>query len=81
MGTVVNLRKHRKRKAREAQEKKADENRVLFGLTKLEKDRNAIARSRDEGVLDGKKRDGRHLETDTRTPPESSIAGPDQPKD
>lgn len=57
MGTVVNLRNHRKRKAREEREKQADENRVLFGLSKVEKDRAAAQRLRDERDLEGKKRD------------------------
>jgi len=57
MGKVVNLRTHRKRKAREDREKQADDNRVLFGLSKLEKDRAAARKAREERLLDGKKRD------------------------
>ena len=36
-GDVVNLRTARKRKARQSQEKKAAQNRVVFGQTKAEK--------------------------------------------
>lgn len=62
MGTVENLRAHRKRKAREEREKQADENRVLFGLSKLEKKRNKTRKNAEQRLLDGKKRDGRSLE-------------------
>lgn len=72
MGTVVNLRNHRKRKAREAREKQADDNRALFGLSKLEKDRNAAAKARDERSLDGKKREGRPAQEETEGPPQNS---------
>ncbi|RVU38328.1 DUF4169 family protein [Hwanghaeella grinnelliae] len=59
MGTVVNLRNHRKRKVREKREKQADDNRILFGLSKLEKEQSAARKSREDGLLDGKKRDDR----------------------
>lgn len=71
MGTVVNLRNHRKRVTREAREKQADENRVLFGLTKLEKDRNASRKAREDRLLDGKKRDGRSPGSEPGKPPET----------
>lgn len=67
MGTVVNLRKHRKRKVREKREKQADENRVLFGLSKLDKDRAATQRSREERLLEGKKRDERPADGPSET--------------
>ncbi len=68
MGTVVNLRNHRKRKAREDREKQADENRILFGLSKPEKDRNAARKSREERLLDGKKRAGEPDEPADKSP-------------
>lgn len=71
MGTVENLRNHRKRKAREAREKQADDNRVLFGLTKVEKARTSARNTREESLLDGKKRDGRGPETVQETPPDA----------
>ena len=77
MGTVVNLRNHRKRKAREERAKQADENRVLFGLSKLEKDRNAALHAHEERQLDGKKRDGRPPEQH----PEKTPAATDRKKD
>ena len=72
MGTVVNLRNHRKRKAREEREKQADENRILFGLSKLEKDGNAARQTREGRELDGKKRDGRPPDSHQEEPPETS---------
>jgi hypothetical protein len=41
MGKVINLNKARKRKAREAAERQAAENRVRFGRTPAEKQRDA----------------------------------------
>ncbi len=55
MGTVINLRNRRKRKAREEREAKAEENRVLFGLNKTEKTQTAKLRDQDTKRLDGKK--------------------------
>ena len=81
MGTVENLRNHRKRKAREAREKQADENRTLFGLSKLEKERNVLRQSRDERLLDGKKRDAQSRQSPPEGPPETSEQGADKPTD
>ncbi|MEN5298621.1 DUF4169 family protein [Brucella sp. TWI559] len=38
MSEIVNLRQFRKNKARTSKEKQAEENRILFGRTKVEKD-------------------------------------------
>jgi len=38
MSDIVNLRQFKKKKARDAKEKQADQNRILFGRTKTEKD-------------------------------------------
>ncbi len=67
MGTVENLRKHRKRKVREKREKQADENRVLFGLSKLDKDRAAAQRSREERLMEGLKRGERPADGPSET--------------
>lgn len=38
MGEIVNLRQFRKKSARTAKEREAEQNRILFGRTKAEKD-------------------------------------------
>ncbi|MBC2885911.1 DUF4169 family protein [Ochrobactrum sp. CM-21-5] len=38
MSDIVNLRQFRKKKARDVKEKQAEQNRILFGRTKAEKD-------------------------------------------
>lgn len=38
MSEIVNLRQFRKNKGRTSKEKQAEENRILFGRTKVEKD-------------------------------------------
>jgi hypothetical protein len=42
MADVVNLNRFRKRKARETAERQAEENRVRFGRSKTEKQRDAM---------------------------------------
>ncbi|MEJ5019799.1 DUF4169 family protein [Ochrobactrum vermis] len=61
MSDIVNLRQFKKQKARTEKEKQADQNRLLFGRTKIEKAfvRTEIAKA--EGFLDQhrlEKRDG-----------------------
>ncbi len=56
MGEVVNLRLQRKQKAREEKERQADENRLLFGQTKGQKQlrrmmKEKIIRDMDQGKL------------------------------
>lgn len=56
-GDVVNLRQFRKQKARSEKEKQAEQNRLLFGRTKAEKDlttaRNEKAAQKlDQGKLE-----------------------------
>jgi hypothetical protein len=60
MGDIVNLRQQRKRKARAQKEQAAAENRVRFGVTKAERERNAATKAKDERSLDGLKRDPAH---------------------
>lgn len=38
MGDIVNMRQFKKNKARDSRNKQAEQNRVLFGRTKAEKD-------------------------------------------
>ena len=57
MGTVVNLNRYRKEKQRAARERRANEKRVLFGLPKVERTKNAAQRNLDKRRLDGKRRE------------------------
>lgn len=57
MAEIVNLRQHRKRKARARKEEAAAENRVRFGMTRAERERNAVVQAQDERKLDGHRRD------------------------
>jgi hypothetical protein len=57
MGEVVNLRRVRKLKARDADQKQAAENRAKFGQTKLEKDKIALEALRAAQHHDGHKRE------------------------
>ncbi|MFC4625393.1 DUF4169 family protein [Daeguia caeni] len=38
MSEIINLRQFRKRKARDAKERQAEQNRILFGRTRAEKE-------------------------------------------
>lgn len=55
MAEIVNLRRTRKAKAKQAEDAKAEANRIQFGRTKAEKQLSAAAKSRADGVLDGHK--------------------------
>jgi hypothetical protein len=57
MGTVVNLNRYRKEKQRAARERRANEKRVLFGLPKVERTKNAAQRTMDKRRLDGIRRE------------------------
>ena len=50
MGNVIRLNKHRKAKARANKEAQATENRIKFGRTKAEKQRDALEQKRIETV-------------------------------
>ncbi len=52
MSDIVNLRQFKKKKARDAKEKQADQNRILFGRTKTEKDFAREATRKSERFLD-----------------------------
>lgn len=53
---IINLRQARKVKARKDAEERASENRVRFGRTKAEKQRDAAEKSIKDRVLDGHRR-------------------------
>jgi len=52
MSDIVNLRQFKKKKARDAKEKQADQNRILFGRTKVEKDFAREETRKSERFLD-----------------------------
>ncbi|MBJ6131254.1 DUF4169 family protein [Ochrobactrum sp. Q0168] len=52
MSDIVNLRQFKKKKARDAKEKQADQNRILFGRTKVEKDFAREETRKSEHFLD-----------------------------
>lgn len=55
---IVNLRKARKAKAREVQEARAAENRILFGRTKAERKAVQTDQDRARRTIDGHRLDG-----------------------
>ncbi|WP_010183330.1 DUF4169 family protein [Sphingomonas sp. PAMC 26605] len=57
MGEVVNLRRARKARARDAAETTAAANRAAFGRSKDERDAAAIESARHARTLDGAKRE------------------------
>lgn len=57
MSEIVNLKRHRKRLAREQQELKAQENRDRFGRSKSTREKAEMDKSRDARHLDGHKRE------------------------
>jgi hypothetical protein len=60
MGDVVNLNKYRKKKAREAKEKQAQQRRLQHGLSGAE--RSLLEKKRE---LESKRIDGHKLDPDT----------------
>jgi hypothetical protein len=57
MADIVNLRLHRKRKARNDKETKAKQNRLVFGQPKSQRDLAKKRKGLDLKNLDGHKRD------------------------
>ncbi|MFM7612472.1 MAG: DUF4169 family protein [Alphaproteobacteria bacterium] len=57
MGEIVNLKRARKMKAREAAEAKAAENRAQYGQTKAERARLAAEKAKLRAVIDGAKKE------------------------
>jgi hypothetical protein len=56
MGEIVNLRQHRKRKARARKQQVAAENRERFGMTRAERERNAATQAKEQRNLEGHRR-------------------------
>jgi hypothetical protein len=56
MAEIINLRRARKSKQREVDAKTADENRVKFGRSKVEKEQSSANRALETRKLDGLKR-------------------------
>lgn len=57
MSDIINLRLARKRKARADREKVAEQNRVQFGRTRIEKIESRKLAERESRLLDAHKRD------------------------
>jgi len=57
MSDIVNLKRHRKRLAREEKNATAEENRWRFGRSKPERERQQMEEARAESHLDGHKRE------------------------
>jgi hypothetical protein len=56
-GAPVNLNRERKRRAREAARRRADENAALHGLTKAEREARRAEAERDAARLDDHRRE------------------------
>ncbi|HSI40668.1 MAG TPA: DUF4169 family protein [Xanthobacteraceae bacterium] len=56
MSDIINLRRVRKRMAREEAEQKAEAQRLKFGRTKTERDAEAAVTRLRDGFLDGHRR-------------------------
>lgn len=57
MAEIINLRTARKAKARTEKETQASQNRVLFGRTKAERQKDAAEKAKAEKHIDGHKRE------------------------
>ena len=57
MSEIVNLKRHRKRLAREDKNVKAEENRRHFGRTRSEREKQEMEDARTQSHLDGHKRE------------------------
>ena len=57
MSEIVNLKRHRKRVAREEKELAAEENRRRFGLSRAEREKRESDDIRAQSHLDGHKRE------------------------
>ena len=57
MAEIVSLSKARKQKARASKEAQAEQNRVLFGRTKAEKQQQAAEKALADKKIDGHKRE------------------------
>jgi hypothetical protein len=62
MGSVINLNRYKKQKQAAERERRANEKRVLFGIPKSERNKNAAERALETRRLDGLRRDDRASE-------------------
>ncbi|ASY63659.1 hypothetical protein SJ05684_c22180 [Sinorhizobium sojae CCBAU 05684] len=74
-GDVVNLRQFRKRQARAASEKQAEQNRISFGRTKAEKSLTKALNEKATKSLD----QGRLETAPSRTPGKDESDGKERP--
>ncbi|WP_085580421.1 DUF4169 family protein [Thalassospira mesophila] len=70
MADVVNLRQHRKRKARDEKSRKAEANRASFGRTRTERDETRALKDLATKKIDG------HLRQNDADPEDEPAAGP-----
>ena len=59
MGTVVNLNRYRKEKQLAERERRANEKRMRFGLSKAERNKRSTEQALEGRRLDGHRRDDR----------------------
>ncbi|MBN9044742.1 MAG: DUF4169 family protein [Rhizobiales bacterium] len=64
MSDIVNLRQFRKQKARDAREKQAGENRILFGRNKAEKEAARTEAHKTERFFEQNRREARKDDED-----------------
>ena len=64
MGTVINLNRYRKDKAAAERERRANEKRLRFGLSKSARSKHAAERGLESRRLDGSRREERGAERD-----------------
>jgi Domain of unknown function (DUF4169) len=62
MGTVINLNRYRKEKQLAERERRANEKRMRFGLSKAERSKRATELALEARRLDGHRRDDRSPE-------------------
>jgi len=55
VATIVNLNKHRKKRGRVEQERRAAENRIRFGRSKQERRKDALESARAEKEIEDKR--------------------------
>jgi hypothetical protein len=63
LADIVNLRQHRKQKARAEKERTAEQNRALHGRSKAEKERDRLATEQAVRFIDGHRRERAKDET------------------
>lgn len=77
MGTVINLNRYRKQKARKERAKQAETNRRLHGRTKQERSTEEMRKELERRRVDGHKLDVRADETGEPTAPTDDKTDPE----